>query len=49
MNNEKKIAGIYIRVSTEDQAKEGFSLSEQKKDLELCVNTKDIKYIKMMV
>ena len=25
---EKKIAGIYIRVSTEDQAREGFSLGE---------------------
>ena len=33
MNNEKKIAGIYIRVSTEDQAKEGFSLPEQEKRL----------------
>ena len=37
MNNEKKIAGIYIKVSTEDQAREGFSLGEQKeKLLELC-------------
>ena len=27
-NVEKKIAGIYIRVSTEDQAREGFSLIE---------------------
>ena len=24
----KKVAGIYIRVSTEDQAREGFSLPE---------------------
>ena len=31
---EKKIVGIYIRVSTEDQAREGFSLSEQKERLE---------------
>lgn len=31
MNNEKKIAGLYIRVSTEDQAREGFSLPEQEK------------------
>lgn len=30
----KKIVGIYIRVSTEDQAREGFSLSEQKERLE---------------
>lgn len=29
--DDKKIAGIYIRVSTEDQAREGFSLGEQKK------------------
>ena len=33
MSEEKKIAGIYIRVSTEDQAREGFSLPEQKKRL----------------
>lgn len=25
LDNEKKVAGIYIRVSTEDQAREGFS------------------------
>ena len=37
MNEEKKIAGIYIRVSTEDQAREGFSLAEQKEKLvQLC-------------
>ena len=29
----KKVAGIYIRVSTEDQAREGFSLPEQGKRL----------------
>jgi site-specific DNA recombinase len=29
----KKIAGIYIRVSTEDQAREGFSLPEQESKL----------------
>ena len=33
MNEERKIAGIYIRVSTEDQAREGFSLGEQKEKL----------------
>jgi len=32
--NDKKVAGIYIRVSTEDQAREGFSLPEQKERLE---------------
>ena len=34
MIEENKIAGIYIRVSTEDQAREGFSLGEQKARLE---------------
>lgn len=29
MNEVKKIAGIYIRVSTLDQAREGFSLGQQ--------------------
>ena len=33
MNKEKKVAGLYIRVSTEDQAREGFSLPEQEKRL----------------
>ena len=33
MGEEKKIAGLYIRVSTEDQAREGFSLPEQEKRL----------------
>ena len=33
MNEDRKIAGIYMRVSTEDQAREGFSLSEQKERL----------------
>ena len=33
MNGENKIAGLYIRVSTEDQAREGFSLKEQEKRL----------------
>ena len=33
MNEEKKVAGLYIRVSTEDQAREGFSLPEQEKRL----------------
>ncbi len=34
---ENKVAGIYIRVSTEDQAREGFSLGEQKEKLQdLC-------------
>ena len=37
MDNERSIAAVYIRVSTEDQAREGFSLGEQKeKLLQLC-------------
>ena len=34
MDEKKKICGLYQRVSTEDQAREGFSLSEQKARLE---------------
>ena len=34
MNEDKKRCGLYMRVSTEDQAKEGFSLPEQKERLE---------------
>ena len=37
MESESCIAAVYIRVSTEDQAREGFSLGEQKeKLLQLC-------------
>ena len=37
MKDEERICGLYLRVSTEDQAKEGFSLPEQKERLEaLC-------------
>ena len=36
-NEEGKVAGIYIRVSTLDQAREGFSLPEQEEKLrEFC-------------
>lgn len=34
MDDVKKIWGLYMRVSTEDQAREGFSLPEQKERLE---------------
>ena len=34
MKDEERICGLYLRVSTEDQAKEGFSLPEQKERLE---------------
>lgn len=32
MKDEERICGLYLRVSTEDQAKEGFSLPEQKEN-----------------
>ena len=38
MDENKKICGLYMRVSTEDQAREGFSLSEQKERLESSLN-----------
>lgn len=34
MNEEKKKCGLYLRVSTEDQARKGFSLPEQRERLE---------------
>ena len=45
-NEEGKVAGIYIRVSTLDQAREGFSLPEQEEKLREFCNWKNIKYIK---
>ena len=33
-NKDKNLCGLYLRVSTEDQAREGFSLPEQKERLE---------------
>ena len=43
MNEEKKVAGLYIRVSTEDQAREGFSLPEQEKRLRTMCEYKGYK------
>ena len=34
LNEENKKCGLYMRVSTEDQAREGFSLPEQRERLE---------------
>lgn len=45
-DNVKKIAGLYIRVSTEDQAREGFSLPEQEKRLRALKVMKYIKYMR---
>ena len=44
---EKKIAGIYIRVSTEDQAREGFSLGEQEEKLREVCKYKDFEIYKI--
>ena len=46
-NAEKKIAGIYIRVSTEDQAREGFSLGEQEEKLRQLCKYKDFEIYKV--
>ena len=47
MNGEKKKAGIYIRVSTEDQAREGFSLGEQEEKLKHLCKYKEYKVFKV--
>ena len=47
MDNEKKIAGLYIRVSTEDQAREGFSLPEQEKRLRAMCEYKGYEIFKV--
>jgi len=44
---EEKIAGIYIRVSTEEQVKEGYSLGEQKERLEAMCKYKGYKIYKV--
>lgn len=44
----KKIAGLYIRVSTEDQAREGFSLPEQEKRLRAMCEYKGYQVYKDM-
>ena len=46
-SNEKKIAGIYIRVSTEDQAREGFSLGEQEEKLKTLCKYKEFEVYKV--
>ncbi len=47
MIDEKKIAGLYIRVSTEDQAREGFSLPEQEKRLRTMCEYKGYEIYKL--
>ncbi len=43
MKDEERICGLYLRVSTEDQVKEGFSLPEQKERLEVLCKFKGYK------
>ena len=45
MSEEKKKCGLYMRVSTEDQAREGFSLPEQKERLEAFCKFKSYEII----
>ena len=47
MNEERKVAGIYIRVSTEDQAREGFSLGEQEEKLKALCKYKEYEIFKI--
>lgn len=47
MELKKKVCGIYIRVSTEDQAREGFSLPEQKERLEAMCKYKGYQIYKV--
>lgn len=47
MNEEKKIAGIYVRVSTEEQSREGFSLQEQEDRLKEFCNFKKYEIFKI--
>lgn len=47
MNEERNVAEIYIRVSTEDQAREGFSLGEQEEKLKQLCKYKDYKIYKV--
>ncbi len=47
MNEERKVAGIYIRVSTEDQVRERFSLGEQEEKLKALCKYKDYKIYKV--
>ena len=50
MNNDvRKVAGIYIRVSTEDQAREGFSLPEQEKRLRAMCEYKNYEIYKIFI
>ena len=44
-NKTKNLYGLYLRLSTEDQARESFSLPEQKKRLETFCKFKDYEIV----
>ena len=44
MSRNKKIAAIYIRVSTDAQAEEGYSIDAQKEQLAAYCISKGIRY-----
>ena len=48
MNNERMIAAVYIRVSTEDQAREKFSLENKKKSYYNSMHLRGMKYLRFM-
>lgn len=43
MNNKERICKLYLKVSAENQACKGFSLSEQKEQFEALCKFKDYK------
>ncbi len=47
MDDVKKVCGLYMRVSTEDQAREGFSLPEQEKRLRAMCEYKGYEIYKL--
>ena len=47
MNENNKIAGIYVRVSTLNQAREGFSLGQQEEQLKDLCDRKDYEIYKV--
>ena len=47
MDENKKMCGLYMRVSTEDQAREGFSLGEQEEKLRQLCEFKEYEIFKV--
>ena len=49
MNGKNHVVDLYVRVSTEDQAREGFSLSEQEDRLRRLCDYKEYKIHKVYI